>query len=324
MLADSLKELTADFKLVSYLEYNKISKYYPIFSLYREYPRFFMSLLYLTQSKDYYYGIVNDCLCIIKKKMIGYPIVYLVIPPIHKNGDPRVESDTLKLFNKVKIKTRLSEEDLKLYDIDLKLVTRDKDLDEFIYDIKEAILLEGGNYSQFRRYKRKYTGYTECFPSSHIKNDIILNAKELNETWSLYKERDYNGNNDCHVYDDTISSFIGLRTNNIKFTGLVDNGLICYDLSENVGEGVIITTRYFNYYHPKVNNSVYILHNLTCSNWQEYKYANFGSCVGNKELYESKSRLKPCKILELYNFKYQYKFTKEEYDSICPVKNFWF
>lgn len=306
-----LRNATKNFKKVKPNTVFDFSKFYE----HRKYPRFFMSVLYLASKPDYYYGMVNDCLCILKKKMIGMPIVYLIIPPI--NGDISKEKETIDYFNKLKIKTRLSEEDKYIYGYNN---IKENKLGEFIYDLELTTKLEGSDFTSFRRFIRKLSdnvdvSYIKQFDFFGIKQAIALNSK-----WEKWKKENKDRAS-CHTVDKTVPIF--MDTKNSILVALLDksNNMVCYDLSENVGNNnIVITTRYFDYYNPLVNNSVYYLHHNTCKYWYEEGFrglANFGSSVGVKDLDASKQRLKPVKILKMYDFDYNYKFTKDEWNAIC-------
>jgi len=314
--------ITKDFKKINSLADTKsIYGYYNIYN--STYPRFFQSLLYMINSGDYYYGIVNDCLCILKKKMIGQPVVYLTFPPIHKNGDIDIELETVLLFEKEKIKTRFMNGSIPLGKT--KIV---KGLSEFIYPITETSLLEGGDWAQFRRYINKFKNCSIKHLTSNIDYAIINKCKELNKQWEVYKKESC-GVNKSRAFKtvDTISVFYLMNLSNFLFTGLFDDkdNLICYDLSEKINDNnIVLVTRYFNYNHPQVDNSAYILHHSACKYWYDNGvkgFANFGSSVGYKPLHDSKVRLKPTTILDLYEQANIGKITLDEYKNICKVED---
>jgi hypothetical protein len=312
-------------KITSLADTNLIYSYYDSFFINRKYPRFFMSLLYTIDNGDYYYGIVNECLCILKKKMIGQPIVYLTIPPISKTGNITVEKYVMDLFLKERIKTRISEEDFEIYGLDIKAYEHKKPLDEFLYPLRETSIVQGKEWETFRRFCNKFSH--DCFIGYDHKNmdyKTYKQVKELNSKWETYKvQKIGKSKNRAFKTVSTIDVFNLMDMDKFSFTGVYDKekNLICYDLSERISANqVILVTRYFDYTNPHVNNSAYFLHRATCGFWYNknvYGLGNFGSSVGNKELYESKVRLKPIKILKLYEHKNVGKITIPEYKQIC-------
>lgn len=320
--------LTKNFNKINTLaDIELIYSYYNEYTVRRKYPRFFMSLLYLMDNGDYYYGIVDDCLCILKKKMIGQPIVYLTIPPIAKVGRVSKEKRVVNLFKEAKIKTRFSEEDISLYGLDINTLEHKKGLDEFIYPIQDTVLLQGKEWESFRRFNNKFKGFKIKTINKDIPYEDILKAKTLNKTWEIYKKNN-NQITKNRAYKTVSTIDIIDVTNNDKmlFTAIYDeiDNLICYDLSEKINDSnIILVTRYFDYTNEYVNNSVYPLHYNACKFWYDSRvggYANFGSSVGDKALYASKLRLKPVKILKLYEEKNVGKLTLNEYHNICKTK----
>ena len=80
----------------------------------RKYPRFYECLMrYSHQPHVFKWAIVDECLCIIKKRQImGTPVCYLMLPPMGPNSRLVMEK-----FQWEKISTLLSEEDIDLMSI---------------------------------------------------------------------------------------------------------------------------------------------------------------------------------------------------------------
>jgi len=315
-LVEELRKATSSFK--RFYDVKNLNIDYSKFFKNRVYPRFFMSLLYLHSKREYYYGVVNDCFCILKKKMIGMPIVYLIVPPI--NGDITKEKETIDYFNSLKIKTRLSDEDINLYDY-TNVVANSK-LDEYIYDVNDVTGLVGNKYAEYRKYIRKFNE-TVSRSINYMDFKSVQSAVSINANWEKYKK---SRKNSCHVVDNTLRVF-GASKNFVMTTLEHDNTMFGYDLSESLDKNnVIIVTRYLDYNNEYLKKQMamnysasYILHYETCKYWSGIgaSNANLGSSVGIKHLALSKQRLKPVKLLKMFEFDYTYKFTKEEWNAIC-------
>lgn len=98
----SLEELTKNFKPVKNEDTSIFKEYYPSFFKARKYPRFYQSLMEMSQYVNvptYFWKEINNCLVVLHKRWIHQPVMYLALPPISKNG--RIE-DELKVIQTFK------------------------------------------------------------------------------------------------------------------------------------------------------------------------------------------------------------------------------
>lgn len=134
--------------------------YYEAFARTHTFPRHFQSPLHLLQGgKEFCWTIVEECLVIVKRRtMMGNRVLYLLLPPMHLEGNAAIEKRVLEEYRTHGLKAVLSEEDLGRYDYQ---PGRDADPDddnaEFIYRAGDLVALEGSEWKHERQCSRKLT-----------------------------------------------------------------------------------------------------------------------------------------------------------------------
>jgi len=189
-----LVEILKNFKSIEPQDIEKLHKYYEAFFKIRKFPRFFQNILTLgnyTNIPKYYFGELEDCLCIFKKQYIYQSIIYLLLPSISLTNDIVMEKYLIDWFNNEGVKTLLSEEDIVIYNYSKNDLTLMKDNFEFIYDsslfVKDIFEIKNSDYQKVRYFINQ-------FKKSEDKLSIYgCNNKYLNETY-------YNKMNDLYLF----------------------------------------------------------------------------------------------------------------------------
>jgi hypothetical protein len=299
--------------------YNYIKKYNHAFFKQRKYPRFFQSYLYLKSERKYFYcGEIEDCFILVKKKKeFGNKIFYLVLPPISFDGDLKKEKRLIDIFANNGIKTKISEEDIQLYNIDKKDFRRDPDNIEHIYDPLQFVDLKKPTYFKFRYYYNKLIKYLsenklELIISKNITADQIKRSDTLIDRWNKYK----------NMHGDRCHNWFNDNTDNVYFEILnKNNEVVCSSINEKISNNhVLITTNYSDYSCQlkdlQINKAI---HCLMMKYWadQEIKYISSGSGGWDKTLTAHKRQLRPIKELRIFDTKIHDKLSEEEYQQLC-------
>jgi hypothetical protein len=320
-MKNSLAELTLNFKAIEPSDIEVFKTYYASFFNLRKYPRYYQSLLELgmyVNVPDFYWGIVNDCLVIVKKKWINNPVLYLILPPMHINNNLNAEKEVISQFAQNGINCKLSEEDIELYGYKEE-VTIDKDNYEFVYDVNTFALLDD---KKIRYYVTQYKKINELRHIVHTEspNQIAYQkCEDLVTRWLKHKEL-----KKIHSGHKTFGKFINSGLNAaLSIIDNVNSGLtIGFSVTEQIGsKHAIITSRFRDYDYLEIKDPNYVIHYLDCKYWYDTLGDNallsIGSGVNVKGLVSHKAKLRPVKTLQLYNFKTDKKITREDWDSSC-------
>lgn len=295
-------------------DWDKIYSYYSGFFKNRKYPRFFQSYLYLKAERRYfYYGWINDCFVLVKKyKQFGNRIFYLPLPPISKTGNLKKELEIIKELNSLGIKTKVSDEDVALYDLK-KQIRKERDNIEHIYNSDDFDLTTPGfkkfryNYNKLRKYEQEENLFIEVV--SKLNEERVKQINHLTENWNKYKKmqadmcQNYFNDNDINTYFAVIDP-----GNKIVTSSMVEK---VYD------KKMLITTNYSDY-----NYQINDLQSNKALHCVIMKYfpgclINSGSAGWDKGLYAHKKQLKPCKELQIYDTIITAKITEENYNNSC-------
>jgi len=299
-------------------EWNNIKTYYNSFFLSRKYPRFFQSYLYLKSERKYFfYGYLDDCFILIKKKKeFGQRVFYLVLPPISLSNNLHKELELINSLRMQGVKTKISDEDIQLYNISKNLYSKDKDNIEHIYDPKHFIDLSKPTFFKFRYYFNKLNKYKEkdllsISISNKLSADQISRADILTNNWNKYKK----------MHADLCHHYFNDNNDNMYFEIInKNNNVITSSINEQIHPNhVLITTNYSDYNYQfkdlQINKAI---HCLMCKYWvDKIKYINSGSGGWDKTLTLHKRQLRPIKELQIYDTKIENRITEEEYQFLC-------
>jgi len=321
----SLSDITASFQPVTTKNASLFNDYYKIFFKSHKYPRFYQSVLEISQYVNvplYFSGIIDECLVIVHKRHIHLPVFYLPIPPISKNSDHTKEGNIIELFQKYGCHTRLSEEEMKVLGISETDVNKNKYNSEFIYSANELKTMPGKKWQNIRYKVNKFHSLIkdEKLETKLLQTMDFLThekCKRIYEIWLKQKEKKsiHSAHKVLLNCPKSMRNLISLIYN--KET----NALIAWGASECISDGKIIqTTRFRNYDDNTLVDPTTIIHYLECIYWAdifgEETLCNFGSGVF-PDLIEHKYRLKPIATLQMYDLKTEKGIQKSDWDDTC-------
>jgi len=302
------------YKDLSIPEWELIKKHYDGFFSNRKYPRFFQSYLYLKAERRYfYYGWINDCFILLKKyKQFKNMIVYLCLPPIHKNGNLQEELKVINELSKIGIKTKLSEEDLHLYNLKGK---KDRDNIEHIYNANDFDITKEG-FKKFRYYLNKFEYYknnklinlNKC---NKLSKNEIEQINVLTKNWNIYKK----------MFADMCQNYFNDNNDNTFVHINNDKGnIITSSMIEKINDNKLLITTNYSDYNYQINDfqSNKVLHYIIMQMFPN-ALINSGSAGWDKGLYHHKKQLKPCKEMQIFDGNISNKITEEQYQNICKV-----
>lgn len=115
------------------------------------------------------------------------PILYLVLPPMSRTGDIEAERGVIKKFAAFGLKTKISDEDAKLYRMS---GVKDKDYDEYINIATEYIKTSGKHNKNKRKRLNELQRLLDAGEIEIIKScdkHDMSGINELYENWLAYK-----------------------------------------------------------------------------------------------------------------------------------------
>ncbi len=322
----SLEELTKNFKPVKNEDTSIFKEYYPSFFKARKYPRFYQSLMEMSQYVNvptYFWKEINNCLVVLHKRWIHQPVMYLALPPISKNGRIEDELKVIQTFKDFCVTTKLSEEDINLYDFDIKEMIVDKNNCEYIYLANEHLLaLQGKKWKTSRNYINRFYDMVEkgVFTVSFTNNPSLTNFREcekLYKDWLIKK-------NLKKVHSAHKVMLPNWEGKDIVLTSIYEkNRLIVWGVSEKIDNGKVIQTSGFRSYSNNINDLSVIIHHIECKYWakreQTETFSNLGIGYFN-DLINHKEKLHPCFKLQIYKLPVERNISHEEWKMSCLMK----
>lgn len=311
-ILNSFKPLTKDSCKI-------LNEFYSGWFVNRIYPRYYQSSLILTKFVNvpfYFYGVIDDCLCIIHKRFLVNPVLYLVLPPINKYGDLKKEINIIDVLKNHGVRTYLSDEDINLYKMNKNDVKKIKNNCEFIY--------QSDTFTDVHKMCTKNRYYVNDFKrkESHIKINNINNITDddvkqldlLHNSWCLNK----NIKNNIKYYEGL--NYIPNKCNVLSLQ--VGNNLFGVSITEEIFDGfVIITSRFTDRDNFFLKGTSLVLHYLEgeyYNNESKKSLMNMGSGGRSLGLIKHKTELQPIKTLQINKNKIHSPVSKETWDVCLP------
>lgn len=319
----TLEILTEGFKPVKVEDTSIFKEYYSAFFKTRKYPRFYQSLIEMSQNPYYFWNEIDDCLVIIHKRYIHQPVLYLVLPPISKNGRIIDEIKFIKLFQDFGVTTKLSEEDINLYNFDIKEMIIDKSNCEYIYNTNEhSQPLQGKKWKTSRNYINRFEeGSKEgLFYTFYLTNPSMIHFNECDKIYQEWLTK--KGLKKVHSAHKVMNQ--KWEGKDIALTLIYEQDrLIVWGLSEKIDNGKIIQTSGFRSYSNTINDLSVIIHNQECKYWAKREgietFSNLGIGFFNN-LINHKEKLHPHTKLQIYKLPVERKITHDEWKKSCLPK----
>ena len=320
----TITELTQGFKPVETNYAADLNPFYNAFFKTRKYPRFYQSLLEMAQYTNiplYYWGILQRTLIVVVRRYIHRPVLYLILPPINLDLNHNIEFEIMQMFREVGCHTRLSEEDMQLFNLSESDVVKDHNNNEFIYLAGDSKNMPGKKWRNIRYKINQFAameneGEVKVEYSEEMTPQLYRQCKAVYEIWIKSKEK--------KSIHSAHKSFPGSPKSLQKLLVLIYNkkgDLSAWGASEAIGNQKIVqTTRFRNYNDDFFVDPTMIIHHRECAYWAEKMgdetLCNFGTGLF-PGLIEHKQRLKPIKTLQLYNLKTERQIEKSDWDNAC-------
>jgi len=321
----TLGELTNSFKPVETKDFQVFYNYYSVFFETRKYPRFYQSILEMSQYVNvplYFWGIIDDCLVVVHKRHIHVPVFYLIWPPISRENNHSKEMGIIELFRNNGCHTRMSEEDMMVFGISKDEVNKNKYNYEFVYLANELKEMPGGKWKNIRYKVNKFKSLIEKGDVRveylrEMNYGVFLKCKLIYDIWLKEKRK-----MSIHSAHKVLQGCPKDIENLITIIYNRDGGIVAWGASECVSVAKIVqTTRFRNYQDDIFIDPSTMIHYYECLYWIDVfpgkdVLCNFGSGVF-PDLIEHKKRLKPVINLQLWDLKVDKRVDKKNWDFAC-------
>jgi len=240
------------------------------------------------------------------------------------NLDHNAEFKVMQMFRNAGCHTRLSEEDMQLFNFSESDVIKDHNNNEFIYLAGDSKNMPGKKWRNVRYKVNQFDAmekegktrveYLEDMPL-HIYNQCKL----VYEVWikSKSKKSVHSAHKSIPGSPQQLQKLVVLIYNE-------RNILSAWGASEAIGNQMVVqTTRFRNYDDGFFIDPTMIIHYRECAYWANKMgnetLCNFGTGLF-KGLIAHKERLQPVKTLQLYNLKTEKQIEKSDWDNACQDK----
>lgn len=312
-MLDATRRLLDGFRRVHFSDYPVLSRY---FGLLRK-PRYFCSTTVLA-TNPFYIKIVDDCLLVLKRQWIsGYPIVYLIQPPISLAQDRKRERQVVDEFAAISIPTRMTDDDASNLGVPISELTA-KGVD-YIYDMVNAY--SGSNAHRQTYIKRIFDRLSQSkrlllkISTGNIQDDMQQDALTVIGAWhTQHDESPMRANMKIKRFNE-----LAKNGNVMLSVSYLDGKPFDCTLSEVYGAnyGVYVFGYYdqavkeivkdFARYETIIDNSYWIANN------PNYQFASGGIRSGSRKLAYAKQKLNPVAVNSIYQNAGIPRFSKEIY-----------
>lgn len=301
-------------------------------------PRYYQSIVALSSRREYLHTYYRDCLLVLKKKWImGKPVLYLLLPPVHKHRDLRIEGEVLAELRGLGIGARLTDEDIDAYGID----RADARLDsvEWLYragDWRKAALCgyrlrrDRNKINQAERTKYGGGMSVKAYGAGDTSFSVAAGVA-LAQAWGEQKKdrveagksdnarRSFRNERVPHAFWDVHTSPVGILTRAHVLT-CVHHKQAGFSYTESVAGGVVIILRLRNYDCTCMPTIGVYMHHLDLNFWSlaatPDTIVTYGG--GTSESGEAhKKSLHPIGHLDIYAVRGMRPITAEEWKSSC-------
>jgi hypothetical protein len=319
-----ISELTKNFSPIEVKDAPKIYPFYQSFAKTHIYPRFYQSILEMSQRVNvplYFWDVLQGCLVIVHRRYIHRPVLYLLLPPINDKLNHKIELEVMWMFREHGCSTRLSEEDMQIYGMNEKDVNKDQHNCEYIYDVAEEAKLSGSKWRRIRniisRYQRQQTnGEIDVLYAETLTQEMYFKFEKLYRDWLQEKNlssKVHSAHKTAYNSPDIPKLILIIVDKNKK--------IVVWCISERISSRHIIITS--NFRNPNLDVTIepcIVAHYLTCAWWHDRIpgkiLCNYGTGLFPK-LILHKEKLKPIKKLQLYNLKTECNISKEDWKGAC-------
>ena len=303
--------------------------YFRAFQTRRVYPRRSMSSLFTgIHPRKFYHGVYKDCLILAKNCWsCGKRVSYLLLPPIHIQGDLWIEKSVMAELQGLGFSAKLSGEDLGLYGITTKEVRREDSMDEYLYLSGDMDTLPGPKFKDFRnnvsRARRLEKEGSLSFGSyGFLTPELISSCRVTAEAWDQHRKEKGRGGLVTYWYLDNFNAYVESNPGRLRCHTLKSDGkIVAYSITEQLTLGYgIIVSRYRDYAYKGVQDPSAVLHHMDGHYWSEVSgpatLLNMGNGASTPSLIAAKENLKPTKVLDFWHLKATSPMSDTDFRSI--------
>lgn len=318
-MSSKLTEMARDLRPVQSVDFLQWRNYYSSYGLFRKWPRHYLSPLRLCTS-SIFWTITEDCLCLVKRRWVmGRPVMYLMLPPMHAAGDWCNENAALMEWAEVGVGARLSLEDTVRLHLRQNQLEPDKGNVEFIYEplAGPRTKHERNRINRLARFERhEWAGAVPPF-------DAMQECIKVSKAWAAAKKRSFQSDmNACLTWRGLCTMTPWLNLTSLFTDGAVQP--VAYTLGEQVGDKWAILT--VGYHAPSYSQALgdagVALHVHDCMEWYHHighdGLLNMGAAVGVRGLEAAKRKLRPVYEMQLYKLKLSVVLTAEDWKEARP------
>jgi hypothetical protein len=287
--------------------------YYEAFAHTRRYPRMFMAPLLLGTKSEFTWGIVDGCLCVMKRRVMFKSIVmYLILPPMHLEGDIVTERAVLRRFYKAGIGVYLSEEDVALYHVGNKVEPVHGNA-EFVYRAGDLADLAGRRNKVWRKrwnqLEARYDVQTYNVSMAMAMPDIRC----ISKAW-----REHRNASSAHS-EKIVAEFTQYARawKTWGFTISRDGCPCAFSVSQQVAPSWVCLLVGLHSFSSLLLDSCRMQHLLKMKYWcaelGPESLLNMGAAVGRAKLETAKQHLRPTRIMQIYALRSPKRLTLDDY-----------
>lgn len=327
--ADDLKSLLAGFRKCGPVYPDEWHAVIAAYAARRKYPRYYMSPSFLAHDGSYWWGRVENCLVILKRKWVmGRPVLYAVLPPMHyPDYGPSAEFLCGMRLLALGIGIKVSDEDIENIVPFVTPPIAQVGNFEYVYDLREVAAAQGPRFKRIRTARNKLdvrgNGLTMMTVPINDLGNIKTEICELTKQWTIRR-----GGRWKSAWKHTNAVLAGAEDISLIYE---DGSLCAYSVIERICPNWYVGTMSFCSYAPdlRFKQASYALF------WMDAAYAegsgvflgddpgkplylNFGSAVGVQGLVAHKEGLGPCGTLQIYDLKPVHPVTAEEWKYAVP------
>lgn len=262
---------------------------------YHREPRYFLSPTYLGAEPGVYsWGVVDGCLCLLKRRQfMNNPVMHLVVPPIHCDGDTVVELAVMHRWLGLGVGVKVSEDDVGHYGLPDD-VGWDASQAEYLYRADDSVWPPGKAGKPIRKALHRANRELSMTPAGPAD---VEEAVALAKRWYQQLGRGRSAQRLVRRW------FEGLVVPGVERKGVVvrHNGLVVgLVLSELIAPGVVVATSQHHDYQsfPPVNAGL-LLHAAASRLWPGAVINKGGVGLGTPGLGVHKERLHPARVLRI-------------------------
>lgn len=289
-------------------------------------PKYFATKIY-SMSFATHFMTVNDCLILLRAKVIYNFMCYGLTRPIHKDGDRDVELATLKYLIDLGINLRLTEEECKYLNIkfsDMKELPMDA---FYVYDCQELGSCVGKKYANIRLDRnalRKFVsnGYIDEFWYSKdkpIPTEVFCDTMQL----VSFEQKRIGGRYEVKGLDSVVNLLKGGNRGIHTMLLFCEGKVIAFSANEVYGENAVNCHNVTDHSFDKMRSfgSGVFVRAAEYLSELGVKRFNFGSCNNDKGLEFFKKRHHPKYVISNRTFNLDKKITYDKFKLLLSKEN---